>query len=124
MNKRRQDRMAVEIKRSISRILQEDIKDPRIDFSTVSITRVDVSNDLGHARVNFSILAEEQRQEEIMQALQKAKGHIRSELAREFAVRHFPELEFRLDKSIEHGIRISALLQELSDKQGEKGQDE
>lgn len=124
MNKRRQDRMAVEIKRSIARILQEDIKDPRIDFSTVSITRVDVSNDLGHARVNFSILAKEQRQEEIMEALKKAKGHIRSQLAGEFALRHFPELEFRLDKSIEHGIRISALLQELSGNQGEKGNDE
>ena len=51
MNKRRQDRMAVEIKRSLSQLLQEDIKDPRIDFGTVSITRVDVSNDLGHARI-------------------------------------------------------------------------
>lgn len=124
MNKRRQDRMAVEIKRSLSQLLQEDIKDPRIDFSAVSITRVDVSNDLGHARINFSILAEEKRQEEIMKALQKAKGHIRSELAREFAVRHFPELEFRLDKSIEHGIRISSLLQELNEQQDKKGRDE
>lgn len=124
MNKRRQDRMAVEIKRSLSQLLHEDIKDPRIDFSTVSITRVDVSNDLGHARVHFSILAEAERQEEIMKALQKAKGHIRSELAREFAVRHFPELEFRLDKSIEHGIRISTLLQELGNERDKKGNDE
>ncbi|HWP98632.1 MAG TPA: 30S ribosome-binding factor RbfA [Syntrophomonadaceae bacterium] len=120
MSKRRQERMAVEFKRSLSQILQEDIKDPRIDFSTVSITRVDVSNDLGHARVNISILGDAARQEEVMAVLQKAKGHIRSQMAREFEVRHFPELEFRLDKSIEHGIHISNLLQELGVQQEEK----
>lgn len=117
MSKRRQERMAVEIKRSLSRILQEDIKDPRIDFSTVSVTRVDVSNDLGHARLHISILGDAARQEEVMAVLQKAKGHIRSEMAREFDVRHFPELEFKLDKSIEHGIHISSLLQELSQEE-------
>ncbi len=116
MSKRRQERMSVEIKRVLSRIIQEDIKDPRIDFSSVSITRVEVPNDLSHARINISILGDEQKQEETMKALQKAKGYLRTELAREIQIRHAPELELRLDKSIEHGIRISSLLEGLKEE--------
>ncbi len=114
MAKRRQERMAVEIKRILSSIIQQDIKDPRIDFSTVSITRVDIPADISHARINISILGDEAKQTETMKALQNAKGHIRSELARQLQIRHAPDLEFRLDKSIEHGIRMSSLLEELS----------
>jgi len=113
MSKRRQERMSVEIKRVISRIIKDEIKDPRIDFTTVSITRVDVTSDISHARVNISIMADENKQLDTMQALQKAKGYIRGELGREIKMRHAPELEFRLDRSIEHGIRISTLLDEL-----------
>lgn len=116
MSKRRQERMAVEIQRVLSQIIQENIKDPRIDFTTVSITRVDVASDLSHARVNISILGDETKQEETMQALQKAKGYLRSELARGIQVKHAPELEFRLDKSIEHGIRISSILESLKEE--------
>lgn len=114
MTKRRQERMAVEIKRSLSSIIQYEIKDPRIDFSTVSITRVDIPADISHARINISVLGDEAKQDETMKALQKAKGHIRTELARHLQIRHAPELDFRLDKSIEHGIRMSSLLEELS----------
>ncbi|NLT20385.1 MAG: 30S ribosome-binding factor RbfA [Syntrophomonadaceae bacterium] len=117
MSKRRVERMSVEIRRVISRIIHEDIKDPRIDFSTVSVSRVDVANDISHARVNFSILGDEAKQEETMQALQKARGYIRSEVAREIQIKHAPELEFRLDKSIEHGVRISALLNEIKESE-------
>ncbi|MGI5911195.1 MAG: 30S ribosome-binding factor RbfA [Syntrophomonadaceae bacterium] len=120
MSKRRQERMSVELKRTMARIIQEDIKDPRIDFTSVSITRVDLSNDLSHARVYISILGDNNKQEETMLALQKAKGYIRSELAASLQVRHAPELEFRLDRSIEHGINISTLLDKLKEGQSEK----
>jgi len=106
--------MAVEIKRILSAIFLQDIKDPRIDFSTVSVTRVDIPADISHARINISVLGDETHQNETMQALQKARGYIRTELARQLQIRHAPELEFRLDKSIEHGIHISSLLDELS----------
>ncbi|MGS0764307.1 30S ribosome-binding factor RbfA [Syntrophomonas curvata] len=122
MSKRRQERMAIEIRRIMARIIQEDIKDPRIDFTTVSITRVDVSNDLSHARVYISVLGDDEKQEETMQALQKAKGFIRSELVQAIQVKHAPDLEFRLDHSIEQGIRIASLLDEL--KEGPKIHDE
>lgn len=118
MSKRRQERMSVEIQRSLAQILREQIKDPRVDFSTVSVTRVDVSPDLGHARINISILGNEEKQLEIMKVLEKAKGFVRTELARGIQLRHAPELEFRLDKSIEHGIRISSLLDEIKQEEG------
>lgn len=122
MSKRRQERMAVEMKKILSQIIQDQIKDPRLDFSTISITRVDVSNDLSYARVNISVLGDKDRQDETIKVLQNAKGYVRSELAREIQLRHAPALEFRLDKSIEHGFRISSLLEEL--REGESHKDD
>jgi ribosome-binding factor A len=122
MGKRRQERMSVEIKRILAAIIQEHIKDPRIDFSSVSVTRVDVAQDISHARVYISVLGSEEKQAETMQALQKARGYIRSELAQAIQIRHAPDLEFRLDRSIEHGIRISSLLDSLHVNQGAEEQ--
>lgn len=120
MSKRRQERMSVEIKKILAQIIKDQIKDPRIDFTTVSVTRVEVPNDLSHARINISVLGDEAKQEETMKALQNARGFIRKELAQQLQIRHAPEIEFRLDKSIEHGIRISALLNELKTEEQQK----
>ncbi|MDR1616312.1 MAG: 30S ribosome-binding factor RbfA [Syntrophomonadaceae bacterium] len=118
MSKRRQDRMANEMKRAVALIIQENIKDPRIDFTNVSVTRIDVSNDLmSHARINFSVLGDEEAQKQTMEALQKAKGYIRTALSRMIQVRRFPELDFCLDRSIEHGMHISEILKELKEKE-------
>ncbi|NLJ72604.1 MAG: 30S ribosome-binding factor RbfA [Syntrophomonadaceae bacterium] len=111
---RRQERMAEETKRLLAQILQ-NLKDPRLNLSTITITRVDISNDLGHAKINVSILANEEEQKTAFNIIQKAKGFIRTELAKQLDVRYAPELEFRLDKSIEHGIKISHLLDEIKE---------
>lgn len=120
MGKRRQERMSVEIKRVLSNIIQEHIKDPRIDFYSVSITRVDIAQDISHARVYISVLGDDEKQAETIKVLQKARGYIRTELARVIQVRHAPDLEFRLDKSIEHGIRMASLLDSLPETQTAK----
>ena len=121
MSRRRQQRMSIEIQKIMARIIQEEVKDPRIDFTSLSITRVDVSNDLSHARIYVSVLGDNEKQDETMQALHKAKGYIRTQLVQDLQVRHAPELEFRLDRSIEHGIRIAALLDEIKEEhKGEK----
>ncbi len=117
MNKRRLDKLAEEIKREISAILTEEVKDPRI--SMVSVTRVEVSNDLGAARVMLSVFGDEKKQAEVMQALEKARGFIRTELSNRIRLRQTPEINFRLDRSIEHSIRISSIIDELkSDRSG------
>ncbi|HAA08218.1 MAG: 30S ribosome-binding factor RbfA [Syntrophomonadaceae bacterium] len=116
MSRRRQERMAVELKKVLSRILQEEIKDPRLDFSAVSVSQVELSNDLSHARVFISIMGDDEKQQETMKALEKARGFIRSRIAEEIQVRHVPEIDFRLDRSIEHGIRISSLLDKIMEE--------
>jgi ribosome-binding factor A len=115
MGKRRQEKMAVEVKRVISYIIQGGMKDPRIDAKTVSVTRVEVSSDISHAKVNISVLGDEIKQEETMKALKNAKGYLRSEVAKALKIKHAPELELRIDRSIEHGIKISSLLEELKE---------
>ncbi|HQA49213.1 MAG TPA: 30S ribosome-binding factor RbfA [Syntrophomonadaceae bacterium] len=116
MSRRRQERMAVELKKVLSRILQEEIKDPRLDISAVSVSQVELSNDLSHARVYISIMGNDEKQQETMKALEKARGFIRSRIAEEIQVRHVPEIDFRLDRSIEHGIRISSLLDKIMEE--------
>lgn len=116
MGKRRQERMSEEIKRVIAQVIQ-GIKDPRVNSAAISLTRVDLSNDLSHARINVSILGDASKQDEMMNAISSARGYIRSELAQRLKVKHAPELEFKLDKSIEHGIRISSLLETLKDEE-------
>lgn len=122
MGKRRQERMSVEIKRVLSGIIQEHIKDPRIDFTSVSVTRVDTPQDISHARVYVSVLGSEEKQTETIKALQQARGFIRTELARVIQMRHAPNLDFRLDKSIEHGIHIASLLEGLPETRDTKEQ--
>jgi ribosome-binding factor A len=114
MNKRRLEKMSEEIRREISAILAEDIKDPRLDL--VSVTRVEVSNDLGSARILVSVLGDEQKQEQAMRALEKARGFVRTEVSNRIRLRHSPEISFKLDKSIEHGMRISSILDELNER--------
>ncbi len=115
MSRRRQEKLAEEIKRSVSHIFLEGMKDPRIEQAAISLTRVDLSNDMSHARINISILGDQMKQEEMMKAVNAARGYIRTELAHRLKIKHAPEIEFRLDKSIEHGIRISSILEELKE---------
>lgn len=122
MRKIRQERMAIEIQKILSSVIQRDLKDPRIDGSQISITRIDLSRDMSHARVNLSILGDAEQQAATFQALQQAKGFVRSELASILEVRHAPELDFRLDKSIEHGIYISGLLDEIQQQAGNENE--
>lgn len=119
VSKRRGERLAEEIKREISAIIRDNIKDPRIDPVATSITRVEVSNDLGHARVFFSVLGDEQKCGDTAAALDGAQGYIRTLVAGKLELRHAPEIVFQLDRSIEHGIRISAILDKLKEEKSE-----
>lgn len=84
-----------------------ELRDPRIGF--VTVTGVELSPDLRHARVHVSIL-EEGRREETLEALQRATGWLRRELARHARLKQVPELRFRLDESLRRGARVEELL--------------
>jgi ribosome-binding factor A len=119
----RREKMAAQIKKALSDIISHDLKDPRV-AGHVTISRVEVSADVSIAKIYFSILAEAEARQEIMQALNKAKGFFRSELARDMTIRHVPLLEFKLDYSIERGMRVMSLLNNLDRPRGEEGRDE
>jgi ribosome-binding factor A len=104
------------IREEVSEILQRGAKDPRIGF--VSVTDVELSSDLRHAKVYVSVLGSEQERARTMEALQHAVRFVRSELAKRLRTYHTPEIQFRLDTSIERGTRVLQLLRELEGSQG------
>ena len=121
MSVHRPGRLREVMKEEISDILRKELKDPRIGDLT-SITSVEVTRDLRHAKVYASILGDDEKQKEAIKGLQSAAGFIRSELGRRVRLRHTPELTFHLDTSIAHGARISELINKVKkDDESEKG---
>ena len=92
-------RLAGEIKRDLTDIFAHQIRDPHVD-SMVSVTDVEVSNDLSYARIYVSKLGTEKEREEMLEALNKANGYIRSALSQRLKIRKVPELCFSLDNSL------------------------
>ncbi|MEY4480648.1 MAG: hypothetical protein RLZZ267_1326 [Bacillota bacterium] len=113
MSKIRVGRVGEQIKKELSQLLQQELKDPRIGFLTV--TGVDVTNDLSQAKVYLSVLGSEEQKEATFHAIARAKGFIRSELGRRVLLRHTPELIFKTDASIEYGSHIEALLAKINE---------
>lgn len=111
MSRQRAQRVGEQMKVEIAALIR-DLKDPRIGFA--SIVQVEVTNDLSLAKIYVSVLGDEAAKKETLKGLQSATGFIRSELARRLQLRHTPQLQFQLDKSIEHGARISELLSEVN----------
>lgn len=102
-------RISEEVKREISSIILNDIKDPRLP-KLVSVVAANVSKDLRHAKVYISVLGNEEEKASAMEALKSASGFIRREIGHRLSLRYTPELSFVLDDSIEHGISISKLI--------------
>ncbi|KUK10529.1 MAG: Ribosome-binding factor A [Clostridia bacterium 41_269] len=116
MNSYRASRVAEQMKKEVSQIIQEELKDPRIGF--VTVTGVDISNDLRHAKIYISILSSGEEETKTMEALNNAKGFIRSEIGKRIRLRFTPEIIFKLDKSLERGAYINRLITQVN--QGEE----
>lgn len=107
----RAERVAEQMKKEIAQILQDELKDPRIGF--VTVTAVELSNDLQHAKVYVSIYGTEQEKKQTLEALARATGFVRREIGRRIKLRLTPEIVFKFDESIEHGDRIARLLSQI-----------
>ena len=107
----RTDRISSEVMREVERIIREDVSDPRTDCM-FSVTHVDVTRDLRYAKVYISVYEEEKRQP-MMKALKSAAGFIRHNLGLRVQLRYTPELLFELDTTIEYGVHIASLLNEV-----------
>ncbi len=97
------------IKREISTMLLEEMRDPRLKF--VTITGVEVSKDLQHAKVFYSFLGNDK--EGVEQALENARGFVRRLVGQRVIMRYTPEIQFLYDKSIEYSDRIEQTLEEI-----------
>lgn len=107
----RQERVNELLKEEISDIVRREIKDPRIGF--ITITGADVTKDLRHANVYVSVLGDDQQKSESLAILQRAAGFIRGEIGRRVHIKIVPEINFKLDTAVEHGVRIFELLQQV-----------
>ena len=101
-------RLGDQIQRDLAELIRRELKDPRVGL--VTITSVDVSRDLSHAKVYVSSLAEQGGHSATVEALQHAAGFLRARLGHELRVRQVPELHFVYDESVERGIRLSQLI--------------
>jgi len=114
MQGKRLERVNQLIKEEISMLLQRELKDPRLGF--VTVTEVDVTTDLKHAKVYVSVLGSEEQWASSFEALQSARGFVWNWLRRHLDLRATPEIAFRPDRSMEHAAHIQALLADLRSK--------
>lgn len=116
MSEKRMGRIEGEIRRIVSDIINYDLKNPDIK-GIISVTGVALSNDLKYANIYVSVFDKKddgiQMQDNVIKALNKSKGHIRSELAKKITMRYTPELTFKLDNSIVYGSHIDEILNKI-----------
>ena len=116
----RMARINEEVRRELSEILRNEVKDPRIDAPLLSVLKADTTRDLKYCKVYISILGDPKMREETAQALKQASGFIRRELATRLNLRNTPELKFIMDDSIEYSIHIAKMLKDYSTEKPEE----
>jgi ribosome-binding factor A len=99
------------IQAEIAALMLKELKDPRLKMSTIS--HVDVSSDLRHAKLYISHLGSEAEREAAIEGFQCAAGFIRRQLGKRLKLRYVPQLTFQLDTAIAYGVKVSHILQEL-----------
>jgi ribosome-binding factor A len=105
---RRSERLADLIRQVLGELLEREVKDPRIGFTT--LTEVQLTGDLRQARAYVSILGDEEARRQSMEGLAAAKTFLRHQLAHRLQLRHTPEIEFQLDRSQEYNERLDELI--------------
>ncbi len=101
-----------EVLRELSVIIRQEIKDPRIHMMT-SVTGVEVAPDLKTCKAFISVLGSDQEKKDTLEGLKNAEGYARRMLAKRLNLRHTPEIRFILDQSIEYGVNMSRLIDQV-----------
>jgi ribosome-binding factor A len=115
----RSERVAGEMRRELALLIQREVKDPAVGF--ISVSDVEVSRDLSHAKV-FVTVFEEDKAKDSIRALNKAAGFLRGRLGQEMRIRSVPELSFRHDDSVETGQRMDQLIERAVAADGERSE--
>ncbi|MDD5108058.1 MAG: 30S ribosome-binding factor RbfA [Candidatus Omnitrophica bacterium] len=109
----RRERVEEAIKKEVSTIIHDELKDPRVGF--VTITRVELSKDLRNAKIFYSVLGKEDSRKKTKIALDSALGYIRSLVAQRINMRFACELMFKEDHSTEYSVHIEEILNEIKE---------
>ncbi|MBS6106405.1 MULTISPECIES: 30S ribosome-binding factor RbfA [Anaerococcus] len=113
MKKIRTERIGAEIQKELSKIIRDDLNDPRLsDTATVSVIEVRVTNDLSFADCYISVLGDNAKKDDVLDALNQAKGYIKMLIGDRMRLRSMPEFRFKLDESIEYGAYMEKLIKE------------
>lgn len=116
MSMQRLNRISEELKKEISMIIMNELKDPRIS-AMCSIVSVETTPDLKYAKVYVSIFGSKEEKENTLKGLKNASGFIRRKLGDVMKIRYLPEIHFVMDESIEHGAKIAEILNEINKKE-------
>ena len=112
----RPERASEVIRQTVAAFLTSAVRDPRIGF--VTVTAVEVSADLAHARVRVSVMGTDEEKARSLEGLESAARFLRAQLAKELSLRVTPELRFELDRGVEHAQRIDRVLRDLKEGAG------
>lgn len=115
MVKNRIARLNSLLKEVISEVIHRDVRNPHVN-QFVSVTSVDITSDLQHAKVYISIIGTQKEKEETIKALQSAAGFIAILSSKKVVMRYFPALTFKLDTTVEQQMRIDALLDQIKEE--------
>lgn len=116
MTKPRPERVQEALRQEISRVVQNELKDPRLGFLT--ITKVELTRDLRYAKVYFSVLGEMKDKQLALKGLNSAKGYIKNMIGERINLRFVPEVVFKIDESLEHTKEIYDLLDRIKKEKG------
>jgi len=119
---RRVERVAALIRREISELLVNGIKDERVSLGMVSVTNVEVAGDLQHCKIFVSVYGSPEVQQQALAGLRSAANFVKGELSRRLNMRRTPEVVFHLDRGIEKGTSVLGLLKKLEEQRQERGE--
>jgi ribosome-binding factor A len=111
MSSRRAQKVAEAIREVVSMAILTELKDPRV--KDVTVTFVEVSSDLRHAKVHVSVMGDDTQQQLSLRGLQSAAGFLQAKIARQVELRYTPRLNFILDQGVKHSIEIARILREV-----------
>jgi len=119
---RRVERLAALIRREVSELLLNSIKDERVHHGMVSVTDVEVAGDLQHCKIHVSVFGSDDDRSVTMAGLTAATPYVKGELGRRLKLRRTPEVVFQLDRGIERGSTVLGLLNRLEEERQERGE--
>ncbi len=111
MSSRRVEKAAEAIRGVVSMAILAELKDPRV--RDVTVTYVEVSPDLRHAKVHISVMGDERRQKLSLRGLQSAAGFLQAKIAERIEIRYTPKLSFLLDQGVKRSIAVAQILQQV-----------